>query len=323
MEKNIFLLSTDKPSRLFDCFGKLGIGDNTTTREGLQVTNQHIYITNSEEIKERDWVIWFGKDKQPFLKKVIGERNGEWLLSSTYDMWVEKDRPKKIIITTDSQLIKYGVQGIDDEFLEWFVKNPSCESVETHIVKLCTNCGQQYCDNINCRGYDDEPEYLISYPENTTQRIITYCDGYEVNTEKIIIPREESKQDLEKEMFELEQQLDIPSSMRWHNSKPKQETLEEVRKVERSDLYNKIHSIVKQIPREDVETDAMDASSCAYDIEQLFYKWQAERKYSEEDMNEFAWYFHTNLRQFTDDQQALDKGMYLKMWLKKKQHDTV
>jgi hypothetical protein len=57
----------------------------------------------------------------------------------------------------------------------------------------------------------------------------------------------------------------------------KQETLEEVRKVERSDLYNKIHSIVKQIPREDVETDAMDASSCAYDIEQLFYKWQQER----------------------------------------------
>jgi hypothetical protein len=63
----------------------------------------------------------------------------------------------------------------------------------------------------------------------------------------------------------------------------KQETLEEVRKVERSDLYNKIYSIVKQIPREDVETDAMDASSCAYDIEQLFYKWQQERMYAEAD----------------------------------------
>ena len=56
------------------------------------------------------------------------------------------------------------------------------------------------------------------------------------------------------------------------------ETIEEVRKVERSDLYNKIHSIVRQIPREDVETDAMDASSCAYDIEQLFYKWQQEQQ---------------------------------------------
>jgi hypothetical protein len=27
-------------------------------------------------------------------------------------------------------LIKDGVQSIDDEFLEWFVKNPSCEFVE-------------------------------------------------------------------------------------------------------------------------------------------------------------------------------------------------
>jgi hypothetical protein len=37
---------------------------------------------------------------------------------------------KKIILTTDPQLIADGVQAIDDEFLEWFVKNPSCERVE-------------------------------------------------------------------------------------------------------------------------------------------------------------------------------------------------
>ena len=37
---------------------------------------------------------------------------------------------KKIILTTDQDLIKEGVQAIDDEFLEWFVKNPSCEWVE-------------------------------------------------------------------------------------------------------------------------------------------------------------------------------------------------
>ena len=56
--------------------------------------------------------------------------------------------------------------------------------------------------------------------------------------------------------------------------KSKQETLEEVRAVNRTDLYNSILSIVKQIPRENVERDAMDAPSCAYEIEQLFYKWQ-------------------------------------------------
>jgi hypothetical protein len=37
---------------------------------------------------------------------------------------------KKIVLTTDQDLIKDGVQAIDDEFLEWFVKNPSCGEVE-------------------------------------------------------------------------------------------------------------------------------------------------------------------------------------------------
>ena len=59
---------------------------------------------------------------------------------------------------------------------------------------------------------------------------------------------------------------------------------EEVRAVNRTDLYNSILSIVKQIPRENVESDAMDATSCTYEIEQLFYKWQQERMYSEEEV---------------------------------------
>jgi len=43
---------------------------------------------------------------------------------------------KKIILTTDQDLIKDGVQAIDDEFLEWFVKNPSCEWVEVEKISL-------------------------------------------------------------------------------------------------------------------------------------------------------------------------------------------
>jgi hypothetical protein len=36
---------------------------------------------------------------------------------------------KEILLSTDKLLIKDGVQAIDDDFLEWFVKNPSCEEV--------------------------------------------------------------------------------------------------------------------------------------------------------------------------------------------------
>ena len=65
----------------------------------------------------------------------------------------------------------------------------------------------------------------------------------------------------------------------------KQETLEEVRKVERTELFDSIHSVVKQIPRKDVDGDAMDAPSCAYEIEQLFYKLQSERLFTDDEMN--------------------------------------
>ncbi len=62
------------------------------------------------------------------------------------------------------------------------------------------------------------------------------------------------------------------------------ETLEEIKVIKRTELYNSILSIVKQIPRKEVDGDAVDAPSCAYELEQLFLKWQQERSYNEEDM---------------------------------------
>ena len=52
-----------------------------------------------------------------------------------YPIW-----SKKIILTDNQDLINDGVQPIPDEFLEWFVKNPSCESVEIiPYLKSITN----------------------------------------------------------------------------------------------------------------------------------------------------------------------------------------
>ena len=117
--KNLHLLPTDKPSRLFKSFGKLNIGDYITERENLQVTNQHIYITSDEEIKEGDWCY----DK--VLNLIFQTDN-----HTDFKYANQTDNVLKIILTTDQDLIKDGVQPIDDEFLEWFVKNPSCEFVE-------------------------------------------------------------------------------------------------------------------------------------------------------------------------------------------------
>ena len=73
----------------------------------------HMYINSDEEIKEGDWVLNTNTNS---IAKYTGHGSMDW--------WV------KIILTTDQDLIADGVQAIDDEFLEWFVKNPSCDEVE-------------------------------------------------------------------------------------------------------------------------------------------------------------------------------------------------
>lgn len=122
--KNISILPTDKPSRLSFDFDEdkylltdeLVLFDNQNLLE-----NRHIYITNNEEIKEGDWYF----DGTDLVHKKT--KYNDTLVDGNKDA-------KKIILTTDKDLIKDGVQEIDDEFLEWFVKNPSCEWIKTYHV---------------------------------------------------------------------------------------------------------------------------------------------------------------------------------------------
>jgi hypothetical protein len=109
--KNVHLLPTDKPSRLYNNNGQLHLDSVSTTSNGHTI-NQNIYITNDEEIKFDDYY--------------LGEDNNLYCLVSKVN-----SNGKKIILTTDQELIDEGIQPIDDEFLEWFVKNPSCEKVYT------------------------------------------------------------------------------------------------------------------------------------------------------------------------------------------------
>ena len=156
--KNIHVLPTDKPSRLHNKNGELGNYPSTKLYiedfKGNQHNSFHIYITSDEEIKEGDWYYY-----NSTVRKHVAPKG-----YSTKDF-------KKIILTTDQDLIKDGVQPIDDEFLEWFVKNPSCEEVE---VK-----------------YDKD---IFPYGVETS-------NGY--GWYKIIIPKEEPKQETLEETAEL------------------------------------------------------------------------------------------------------------------------
>ena len=121
--KNLHVLPTDHPSRLRYNI-KTKIWElNEFPKYHTDIKSTHnIYITSEEEIKMQDWFI-DDKYKQPM--KYFGE--GSLLISS-----------KKIILTTDPDLIKNGVQAIDAEFLEWFCsKNGKVdfEKVNLNIVE--------------------------------------------------------------------------------------------------------------------------------------------------------------------------------------------
>jgi hypothetical protein len=139
--KNLWLLPTNKPCRLHFDHNGLSISPNLQLSKTINsvVEGRNIYITSSdEEIKEGDWYIshrnfdYIKKARQMLSCHIEDD-------SLDGDMLDLKSESKKIILTDNEELIKDGVQAIDNEFLQWFVKNPSCEFIETKKVKWILN----------------------------------------------------------------------------------------------------------------------------------------------------------------------------------------
>lgn len=153
--KNIYVIPTDKPSRLFKIkeilvFDRVNKIYSEYYKNLHKYTNHNIYITSNEEIKEGDWVYYLHNlgSYKPFIQKVVKPNYSDYKPYSihfTSGFGVQEDC-KKIILTTDQDLIKDGVQAIDDEFLEWFVKNPNCEKVDIIENKylICNHCDSLY-----------------------------------------------------------------------------------------------------------------------------------------------------------------------------------
>jgi len=155
--KNIHIIPTYKPSRLH--LGNSGLILCDLIFNSGTINSQHIYITSDEEIKKGDWYL--------FKYQIIKCEN----VDLTKIPIVTKNYCKKVILTTDQDLIKDGVQAIDDDFLEWFVQNPSCEEVE--VIK-------EYKDGYGC-WYKYQDDF---FSDHFKPFAIRY---------KIIIPKEEPK----------------------------------------------------------------------------------------------------------------------------------
>ena len=225
--KNIHVLPTPNPSRLhFD--GKLFLSTNYQLSKTINsiVEGRNIYITNDEEIKKGEYGL-------SSLGKVVKfTEDGIY----NYSLW------KKIILTTDQELIKDGVQSIPDEFLEWFVKNSSCEEVE---VK------------------EDECGWFVNGGKDIEYRKYNYIE----------IPKEEPNYNMKQEILAEMERLE---------EEPKQETLEEVcNKInfinprERVAYYNGLKNGAKWQQEQDKNKYSEE------DVREAFKQGQDNMEYSE------------------------------------------
>ena len=98
--------------------------------KNIHKINDNIYITSDED-KEVDWILYCNS-----VYKVLRINSNNRPVVKMSDGEFELSNWNKIILTDNKDLIKDGVQAIDDEFLEWFIQNPSCEEVEVGYGRI-------------------------------------------------------------------------------------------------------------------------------------------------------------------------------------------
>lgn len=184
--KNIHLLPTNQPSRLWIWMDELRLGNLTHQSKLLNISNQNLYITNNEKFV-RDEYITDGIEVIKATPKLV---NAQGL--------VNRRNWKKIILTTDFRLAP-DVQSIDDEFLEWFVQNPTCEEVE---IGRTNQLIDNYADK---GGYRWEVKYHIYIPkeepkiEFVNNTLFSNPISFELDMEDFEEPKQERLEDIQLE----------------------------------------------------------------------------------------------------------------------------
>jgi hypothetical protein len=170
--KNIHILPTETKSRLH-YYGGLN-RQYALSKEPLNWrTASNLYITSSEEIKRHDYYI---RNNNKVSQSAGGEqKKGDYR------------NCKKVILSTDPTLIADGVQEIPKKFLEWFVKNPTCEKVKIESWETKGEWNLDYKIIIPQK----EPKQICENCKQTISKYGCACGGQ----------KEEPKQEKEEEYF--------------------------------------------------------------------------------------------------------------------------
>ena len=165
--KNIHILPTENYSPLVHSTSRYGgffKSEHYSPMKEMGDSYQHIYITSDEEIKD------------------VRTHKGKWqlekgnILNKFPNYLTDLSECKLVILTTDGDLIKDGVQAIDDEFLEWFVKNPSCEEIEIDFDVIVTRT-KSLLQNQSGKtiAIPHRIHYRIIIPKEELKQIKCYC----------------------------------------------------------------------------------------------------------------------------------------------------
>ena len=187
--KNLHILPTDKPSKLSDCHdNKLHLDDVRYLKNYL-----NIYITSDEQIKDGEYGVCLNLIREGFKShQAVFKMDSEQRQAMENLGGQVKAEVLKVVLTTDQDLIKNGVQAIDDEFLEWFVKNPNCREIEVVDVRSLGVYGSYYPYKIIIPKEDTKQETLEETAENYEWRIKTNSFSDNVKANELA---ESSKQD--------------------------------------------------------------------------------------------------------------------------------
>jgi hypothetical protein len=185
--KNIHISPTHNKSRLYYFNGEksgfyLYPSNQMLISRNSNYSNKNIYITSDEEIRKNDWV-FFKYNGATEIVRVTTINNNAFETKQGFGYGLEYC--KKIILTTDSSLAP-DVQKINDEFLEWFVKNPSCEEVEVENGLFFYRDGEDI-------------GYKIIIPKEEPKKVLTEKDIFnqkDIDAVTDYISKEQQKQAL-------------------------------------------------------------------------------------------------------------------------------
>lgn len=185
--KNVHVFATDKPSRLVGSRLNLSLKDIPISGFDAFKT-YNIYITSDDKFIKDEYIT----DGMEVIKATPKLVDAQGL--------VDRRDWKKIILTTDQDLIDDGVQAIGDEFLEWFVKNPSCEWVETEFFAKFGNDlykiiipkeepKQETLEEVAERFFEEQEKLNFSYDSRES-----FVEGYKLAQQQMY--SEEEVEDL-------------------------------------------------------------------------------------------------------------------------------